>query len=98
MSRHHVPLSSRLWARVRRRVLERDGYRCRACGGAGRLEADHIRPLRWGGDPWALDNLQCLCRGCHILKTARENRREPTPAEAAWRALVDDLLSPDTLR
>ena len=49
-------------------------------------------PLHLGGDPWSLDNLQSLCRGCHISKTGGENRRQPSPAEAAWRALVDDLM------
>ena len=53
---------------------------------------DHIEPLHQGGDPWALDNLQVLCRDCHIRKTAAENRRELTPAEAAWQALVDQLI------
>ena len=80
------------WAQVRRQVLERDGYRCRCCGRAGRLEVDHIRPLHKGGDPWSLDNLQTLARGCHIAKTRRENQRTPTPAERAWASLVNELL------
>ena len=57
------------------------------------MEVDHVVPLDKGGDPWALDNLQALCRGCHIEKTAAENRRPPTPAEEEWRALVRELLS-----
>ena len=32
-----------------------------------------------------MDNLQALCRGCHIKKTAGENQRELTPAELRWR-------------
>ena len=56
------------------------------------MEVDHVRPLDKGGDPWDPANLQALCRGCHIQKTAAENRREPTPAEAAWRVLVYDML------
>ena len=71
-------------------MFERDGYRCVMCGRAGRLECDHILPLQLGGDPWALDNLQTLCRSCHIQKTAGENRRELTLAEEAWRRLMDE--------
>ncbi len=91
MSRNHACLDPRQWAAVRRAVFERDGYRCRACGLPGRLECDHIQPLRRGGDPWDMDNLQSLCRGCHIAKTAAENERERTPENAAWCALRDEL-------
>lgn len=56
-------------------VLDRDGWRCRR---VGRMEVDHVVPLDRGGDPWDMANLQTLCRGCHIAKTAAENRR-PRP-------------------
>ena len=88
MSSHHIHLKGRRWTAVRRRVFARDGWRCQSCGRAGRLEADHVTPLRKGGDPNDSDNLQTLCRACHIAKTRRENRRPPTPAEARWRELV----------
>ena len=58
---------------------------------AGRLEADHVVPLHRGGAEYDLDNIQVLTRGEHIAKTAAENRREPTPAEAAWRRLVAEM-------
>ena len=92
MGRHHVHLNARRWAAVRRSVFERDGWRCRACGRPGRFECDHIVPLDRGGDPWNPDNLQTLCRSCHIAKTRGENWREPTPAEAAWRQLVAEMV------
>ena len=75
------------WRCIRRVVLERDGYRCCKCGKAGSLEIDHIVPLNQGCDPWARDNLQSLCRGCHIRKTASENTR-PDPRDPAWLALL----------
>lgn len=71
-------------------VLERDGWRCQHCGRAGRLEADHIKPLDEGGDPWALDNLQALCKACHQAKTLAE-RGETQPQVEAWRALLGRL-------
>ena len=93
MSRHHTHLHARRWAAVRRQVHARDRYRCRSCGRAGRLECDHVTPLQRepGQDPYDINGLQTLCRACHIEKTARENRRELTPAEAAWRELVAEL-------
>ena len=92
MSRHHTHLDAHRWAAVRRAVFERDGWRCCECGRAGRLECDHVIPLERSGDPWDPDNPQTLCRSCHISKTRQENRREPTPAEAAWRQLVAEML------
>jgi len=94
MSRHHVPLNSCLWSAVRRTVFERDGWRCVQCGRAGRLECDHITPLQRepGQDPYDPNGLQSICRRCHIEKTRRENRREPTPAEAAWRTLTEEMI------
>ena len=73
MSRERPPW--RVWARIRRRVLERDGYRCQHCGRAGRLEIDHrVRVEDGGGDE--PENLQALCSACHIAKTRRENTQE----------------------
>ena len=92
MSRHHTHLHARRWAAARRQALDRDRYRCRSCGRAGRLECDHVIPLERSGDPYDLGNLQALCRACHIAKTAQENRRALTPAEAAWRALVAEMV------
>ena len=91
MSWNHARLNARRWARVRRLVLARDGWRCTACGRAARLQVDHRTPIDKGGDPWNLDNLQCLCGGrdgCHAKKTAGENRRQLTADETAWRRLV----------
>ena len=92
MSDHHIRLNTRRWAAVRRAVFQRDGWRCVECGKAGRLECDHVVPLERNGDPFDMANLQTLCRSCHIAKTAAENRREPTPTEAAWRAFVAEML------
>ncbi|MXY35932.1 MAG: HNH endonuclease [Dehalococcoidia bacterium] len=82
------------WRRLRRQVLERDGYRCQACGKAGRLEVDHIRRVRDGGEEWEPSNLQALCRGCHIAKTGAEQRPPVlTPSEQEWQELVRALQS-----
>ena len=86
-SRHHANLDWRRWARVRRLVLERDQWRCRQCGRAGRLEVDHVVPLRRGGSEFDLGNLQALCTTCHVRKTAAENRRHD-PERDAWRAYL----------
>ena len=90
-------IRSRQWKRLRLKVFERDKYRCVRCGKAGRLECDHIKSMKWGGDPWDMENLQALCRGCHIAKTQQENRenwlkRNPDSPRSRWQKLLESPL------
>ena len=81
------------WKRVRRLALDRDGYRCRACGkAAGRFEIDHVVPIAAGGAPFDLDNLQSLCRPCHFAKTTLDRGGVPHVPDAAWERLKAELL------
>ena len=91
MSRFHRGIPRRLWEAARRAALDRDGWRCRTCGKAGRLEVDHVLPLDRGGDPLDLTNLQTLCRDCHFSKTAGENS-QPGPERQAWNEYMASLL------
>ena len=77
---------------MRLSILERDAWRCATCGRYGN-EVDHVRPIQHGGDPWDRDNLQVLCRGCHVRKTRRENRKPLSASEAEWEAFVREILS-----
>ena len=92
MSKAHVKLNSRRWARLRRSVFRRDRGRCVNCGRVSRMECDHIMPLDRGGAEYDLDNLQTLCRTCHIEKTRVENRKPLSAERRAWQAVVASLL------
>ena len=81
------PINRNRWARLRRLVFDRDGYRCRTCGKAGRLECDHVKRIEDGGAVYDMGNLQTLCVGCHILKS-RAERMQPNPEGDGWRELV----------
>ena len=59
----------------RREVMAAAGGVCAKCGRKGRLQADHIKPLKGGGLRSAKKNGQALCLACHKTKTARENSR-----------------------
>ena len=83
----HRRLSSARWERSRQAALKRAGWRCEVCGRPGRLEVHHKTPLHKGGHPWAADNLQVLCRGCHLS----EHRRPVSPEVEAWQKLMRDL-------
>ncbi len=57
------------WQVARLRVLERDGYVCRYCGGPAN-EVDHVAPLSRGG---TIDerNLVAACKRCNSGKRDR---------------------------
>ena len=52
---------------------------CEECDRAGYTTpgqcVDHIKPMRFGGSPTALNNLQTLCNSCHAYKTGKESRQ-----------------------
>lgn len=87
------------WAWLRRRALERDGYRCqwRADDSphGGRPEVDHIRPVIDGGAESDIDNLQTLCKHHHVRKTSieRDRRTGVDPERARWRARVKEMMA-----
>jgi 5-methylcytosine-specific restriction endonuclease McrA len=58
--------------RLRRAVMERDRFRCRAagCRGTGFLAVHHVVPRERGGGN-TLENLITLCAGCHRVLHAR---------------------------
>ena len=86
---HRRPyLTGKKWARTRRRILDRDKWRCRACGKSGRLEVDHVIREADGGSRFDEANLACLCRNCHFSKTRQENRPPLSPDQADWLRFV----------
>lgn len=54
---------------TRRKVFERNAYRCVTCGSFKDLHVDHIVALTNGGTD-DLDNLQTLCAVCNMRKGA----------------------------
>ena len=88
MSRHHDKGGQKRWLALRRYCLDRDGWRCVKCGRAGKLEADHIKRLEDGGERFDPENIQTLCRGCHIDKTAGENATLEPADVREWRELL----------
>ncbi len=82
------------WAVVRWDALRRDGFRCVKCTASGRLEVDHVKPIRTHPDlAFELSNLQALCRSCHSRKT-RIDMGKPDEIEERkqWRSAVSWLV------
>jgi 5-methylcytosine-specific restriction endonuclease McrA len=74
-------------------ILERDGFRCKGCGCDGRLEVDHVKPVRTHPElSYTPGNLQALCPSCHTKKTRLEcGHKPPSEDRTAWKGFVSDL-------
>lgn len=84
----HAKLSSRPWARLRRRVLQKDGYRCSVCGGVRQLEVHHIIPRHIAPDKkYQIENLQVICRSDH---EDMHTKQKIAPDAYAWRLYMKD--------
>ena len=79
---------TREYQRLRRAILDRQGWRCGECGRAGRLELHHRDHDRTNDDP---ANLIGLCRPCHFA--SHDRRRGPDRSE--WRAELLRRLGPE---
>jgi hypothetical protein len=65
-----LDISGSQWARVRHRVLERDGFACVYCGDQDSFECDHVIPRSRGGLSTE-DNLVAACKACNSSKKDR---------------------------
>jgi 5-methylcytosine-specific restriction endonuclease McrA len=62
--RPRIRVAAELYARLRREILERDGWHCQKCGSSKSLDVHHLRRRSALGDD-AETNLITLCRECH---------------------------------
>lgn len=74
------PAYGKAWEQIRQQVLQMSNYTCQHCGTRvhrSTAEIDHRIPLkRFTRRQTAhkLENLQCLCRACHLRKHGKEPR------------------------
>ena len=75
------------WQKMRLQVYERDGFRCRSCGGEEATLHAHHTYYRYGADPWDYppSSIITLCADCHTL----EHERIPDVKEMIVRNLCD---------
>lgn len=85
MSEYSDKLKHPLWQKKRLEILNRDGFKCRACGGEDEmLHVHHLRYLK-ARDPWDYNNssLVTLCHVCHDMEHAE--------FQAAKHTLIDSF-------
>lgn len=63
----------RLKPKLKTQLLEKFESKCAHCESTERLEIDHITPVFRRGDN-DINNLQILCRDCHLIKSVNERR------------------------
>ena len=53
------------WQKKRLEIMDRDNWRCQACGSTSKTLSVHH--FKYQGEPWEADNedLQTLCTSCH---------------------------------
>jgi 5-methylcytosine-specific restriction endonuclease McrA len=67
-----IKLRKQAYRRLMKRVLERDGWRCRKCGSLENLQVHHkIKRSQQGSD--SLENLVTLCVYCHMAEHGQLN-------------------------
>lgn len=96
--RHSAAVTrSARWKVVRLQAKRRDGFKCVKCPARGRLEVDHIKPVRTHPElAFDLANLQTLCGSCHARKTIVETGLRPIdPKRQAWRDLLAATANPE---
>lgn len=72
MDYHGQYLKSRLWRRIKKRVLERDNHRCRSCGGPG-IYVHHRSYERDVLEGRHDEMLATVCDGCHNIIHFRDD-------------------------
>lgn len=82
----HARGYDRRWAKVRRNVLERDGWRCfcdgTECSGWA-TEVHHVLPIQQGGRVLDADNCVSCSHGCHMRAEAAARGGRVLPSIAA---------------
>ena len=62
--RRRIRLDADAYRRLHEEILERDGWRCQACGSLRGLEVHHVQLRSQAGDD-SEHNLITLCSACH---------------------------------
>jgi len=59
-----IRLDGEAYQKLHQQILERDGWRCQACGSLRGLEVHHIQRMSHQGED-SEENLISLCSECH---------------------------------
>ena len=80
--------SSKRWRALRQQALKRADDCCERCFSIGEIQVHHKVPVALGGAIWDLDNLEAVCRSCH-LEAHRKIEAERLPD---WQRRLYELI------
>ena len=87
MALSNKAIGSGKWKKLRITILDRDGWQCAICNKPAHT-VDHIIPRVKGGDMWAPDNLQSMCKSCNSSKGGRFFSHKASPQGKARKVLA----------
>lgn len=88
-ARRALNTGSKAWQVIRLQVLQRDGYRCRACGRLVAGSDAHVDHIGNDSSDNRLEALQTLCREGHSRKTWAEQHGQQWDGRCSARAAQD---------
>ena len=62
------------WVTFRIKILKKNP-KCKECGSKSLLEVDHIIPVAITGIVFDENNVQVLCKPCHLIKTKKDLKK-----------------------
>lgn len=99
MSKYHERLKDPRWQRKRLEVMQRDGFKCLACGDDRKTLNVHHKS--YANNPWetSLEDLETLCEICHKYRTKINKIFERIPTSDVLNYLEEFIiLTPDQLK
>ena len=80
--------SSTRWKALRSKVFRERGEQCEVCFSIGEVQLHHRVPVSLGGEIWNPDNLEIVCRSCHLEK----HRKIEETKMPLWKRKLYDLI------
>lgn len=95
MSKAHARGTDTQWRRLREACFRVWGKTCMYCGDRA-TEVDHIIEVARGGSN-TIDNLQPLCKPCHMAKTVAFNTVRQSPSQSHGGVFLGRVPPTDSL-
>jgi 5-methylcytosine-specific restriction endonuclease McrA len=95
MTQQRTRGSTTEWRKLREACFRVWGKTCMYCGDRA-TEVDHILELALGGTN-TIDNLQPLCKPCHLHKTVKFNTVRPKTQSGPWGVFSTRVAPADSL-
>lgn len=80
--------SSTRWKALRSKIFRERGEQCEVCFSIGEVQLHHRVPVSLGGEIWNPDNLEIVCRTCHLER----HRKIEESKMPLWKKKLYELI------